>query len=339
MRPARTSLLTIPTTLLLSAASTLRLATTTRTTYDPFINFPPHHQHHHHHLAMSPTPPNTTPRLAPVISLSHGGGPMPLLNHPSQHAIITSLSKRVPQILKLNTPSAPRAIIVVTAHWSSPTPSVLITSSPNPQLYYDYGGFPPETYKYKHDAPGSPALASEIQSVLLSHNIPAELDPERGWDHGVFVPMKLIDPSASVPLIQLSVLESEDPAAHFALGKALYSLREKGVAIVGSGFASMHNLSLMFNSHTTSSRRFRDLSTVWGASIHDAVFEVDEAERGRKFEGWRDWEGSYTMHPRGGADHFMPLIVCAGAAGEGARAKGYSDEMMGMEIWSYYWED
>lgn len=91
------------------------------------------------------------PRLAPVISISHGGGPMPLLGDPSHRDITNSLQTKVPQILRLGTPDAPRAIIVVTAHWS--TEKVTISSGKRHELYYDYAGFPPESYQIRHDAP------------------------------------------------------------------------------------------------------------------------------------------------------------------------------------------
>lgn len=117
-------------------------------------------------------------RLAPVISLSHGGGPMPLLNDPSHAEITNSLKTRVPTILKLGTQDAPRAIVVVTAHWS--TDKVTISSGKKHKLLYDYYGFPPETYKIKHDSPGSPEVAGEVERALKDAGIECEMDDERG---------------------------------------------------------------------------------------------------------------------------------------------------------------
>ena len=156
-----------------------------------------------------------------------------------------------------------------------------------------------------------------------------------GWDHGVFVPMTLINPKANVPIVQVSVLSSEDPATHFAIGRALRPLREQNIAIVGSGFASLHNPRAMF-SGTTRTPSFKVLNQEWSAQVTDAAMTEDTEERGKKFEGWRKWKGAYDMHPRGGAEHFLPLIVCAGA-GDG-KAKAYSDDFMGLDMWSYYWE-
>ncbi|ORX94996.1 Extradiol ring-cleavage dioxygenase, class III enzyme, subunit B [Clohesyomyces aquaticus] len=162
------------------------------------------------------------------------------------------------------------------------------------------------------------------------------MDGERGWDHGVFIPMMLINPSASVPIVQLSVLTSESPSAHFALGRALSSLRAQNIAIIGSGFASLHNLRAMFSGQTRNPA-FVKLNQDWSKSVTDAVQTADVKERETKFEGWRKWPGAYEMHPRGGAEHFLPLIVCAGAAGEG-EGKSYKDEFAGLDMWSYYWE-
>jgi len=156
-----------------------------------------------------------------------------------------------------------------------------------------------------------------------------------GWDHGVFVPLKLIDPPAHIPLIQLSVLSSESPTAHFAIGHALSTLRTRNIAIIGSGFATFHNLRLMF-SGAVATPEFMRQNVEWSAAVTDAAMTAHEGERREKFEGWRGWPHSWRMHPRGGAEHFLPLIVCAGAAGE-VEGERYSDEFLGSDMWSYYW--
>jgi hypothetical protein len=117
-------------------------------------------------------------RLAPVISLSHGGGPMPLLGDPGHKELTRSMKTRVPKILKLGTPDAPKAILLVTAHWS--TSKVAISSGSRHELYYDYGGFPPESYSIKHDAPGSPEVAAEVEKALQNAGIDCVKDTKRG---------------------------------------------------------------------------------------------------------------------------------------------------------------
>ncbi|KAF2849194.1 Extradiol ring-cleavage dioxygenase, class III enzyme, subunit B [Plenodomus tracheiphilus IPT5] len=274
-------------------------------------------------------------RLAPVISVSHGGGPMPLLGDPSHAQITKSLQAKVPKILKLGTPDAPKAIVLVTAHWS--TNKVTVSSGSRHSLLYDYYGFPPESYKIKHDAPGSPEVAGMVEKALKDAGLECEKDPERQWDHGVFVPMKLIDPSASIPIVQLSVLSSESPSQSFAIGRALSTLRSQNIAIIGSGFATFHNLRLMFSGES-STPDFKKQNIAWSNAVTDGAMTDDEQQRQEKFEAWRSWPASYTMHPRGGAEHFLPLIVCAGAAGK-TQGRSYADDFGGLDMWSYYWDE
>jgi aromatic ring-opening dioxygenase catalytic subunit (LigB family) len=149
--------------------------------------------------------------------------------------------------------------------------------------------------------------------------------------------MKLIDPTASTPIIQLSVLASESPTQSYAIGQALSSLRAQNIAIIGSGFATFHNLRLMF-SGTSSTPEFKAQNTAWSAAVTDAAMTGDEAARAHKFDDWRTWPNAYTMHPRGGAEHFLPLVVCAGAAGS-TNGRKYADDFRGLDMWSYYWDE
>ena len=150
--------------------------------------------------------------------------------------------------------------------------------------------------------------------------------------------MKLIDPSATTPIVQLSVLASESAAQSYAIGRALYTLRAQNIAIIGSGFATFHNLRLMF-SGTSSTPEFKKQNIEWSNAVTDAAMSSEEDEqRLKKFESWRNWPASYTMHPRGGAEHFLPLIVCAGAAGP-TEGRSYKDDFRGIDMWSYYWDE
>ena len=133
----------------------------------------------------STTLPTVAPGLAvagmpraPVISISHGGGPMPVLGDPKHAEIVRSLRTRVPQILKLGTPDAPRAIAVVTAHWQTGVPSV--SAAAKHKLYYDYGNFPAEAYKLTYDAPGEPEVAAELKALVEAEGFEAVADTKRG---------------------------------------------------------------------------------------------------------------------------------------------------------------
>lgn len=149
--------------------------------------------------------------------------------------------------------------------------------------------------------------------------------------------MMLIDPDATIPIVQISVLASESPSESFAIGRALSSLRAQNIAIIGSGFATFHNLRLMF-SGASSTPDFKKSTIVWNDMLTDAATTENIGERKQKFEGWRNWPGSYTMHPKGGAEHFLPLIVCAGAGAQ-SKAQGYCDDFMGVDHWTYYWSE
>lgn len=282
--------------------------------------------------------------VGPVIALSHGGGPMPLLNDPGHKSIIYSLRNRIPEILRLASPThRPSAIILVTAHWTTPSP--VISSGPSPALLYDYYGFPPETYSLKYPAPGAPALAARVAAAMAAEGLHPTLDAARGWDHGVFVPLTLAVPAADIPVVQVSVLASEDPAQHLRMGRALAALREDNVAIVGSGFASFHNLGIMRslrgfagNSLDKNWLAFKAKTDEWNAALTEAVAPANATERADRVARWRELPHADMMHPPRGGEHFMPLIVCAGAAREeDGAAKTYKDEYMGVDIFTYYW--
>ncbi|TQV94616.1 hypothetical protein V2A60_005642 [Cordyceps javanica] len=283
--------------------------------------------------------------VGPVIALSHGGGPMPLLDDPGHKSIISSLRNRVPEILRLASPEErPRAIVLVTAHWTAPRGPV-ISSGAAPPLLYDYYGFPAETYSVRYPAPGAPEVAAQVAAAMRREGLSPELDAARGWDHGVFVPLKLAVPDADVPVVQVSVLASEDPAQHLRMGRALASLRDDNVAIVGSGFASFHNIGLMQSLRGVDRSgldrgflAFKAKTDEWNDALTAAATAANATERAARLARWREFPHADMMHPPRGGEHFMPLLVCAGAArdADGA-AKAYKDEYMGVDIYTYYW--
>src|SRR5690606_7527466 len=136
-------------------------------------------------------------------------------------------------------PARPTAIVLVSGHWLEPAFSV--TSGSQPALIYDYNGFPEHTYELRYPAPGEPQLAARITELLGRAQLPAEQNPTRGYDHGMFIPLKLIFPDADIPVVQLSLRHDLDAQARLDAGRALASLRDEGVLIVGSGM-SFHNM-------------------------------------------------------------------------------------------------
>ena len=174
-----------------------------------------------------------------VLFIPHGGGPLPLLGDPRHKKMIKFL-KNIKS--KINKPSS---IIIISAHWEEN--EVKITSGEKPLLIYDYHGFPEETYKISYPASGNPELANKIKNLLNAKNINPKLDRERGFDHGVFIPLKIMYPDASMPCVQISLLNSLDPKEHIEIGKALTSLMDENILILGSGM-SFHNLKILLSS-------------------------------------------------------------------------------------------
>lgn len=287
-----------------------------------------------HTATPNPQPESQDTMLrAPAIGICHGGGPLPVLNDPAHKQVVHSLQTRVPKLLKLKTPQQPKAIVLITAHWEEPV--LTISNGTKHDMLYDYGGFPREAYSIKHNAPGSPEIAQLIATTLAKAGIKSEMDPERGWDHGVFVPLKVINPATDIPVIQTSVLSSQSPSDLYKLGQALQPLRDQNIAIIGSGSASYHNLRGWFTGGTMTPA-FKDRHSAWAAAMDDAMLTNDSGERGTKLKDWRKWPNASSMHPPGAAEHLSPLIVCAGAGGDQV-AESWSDELLGVDMKSYAW--
>ena len=189
-------------------------------------------------------------------------------------------------------------------------------------------------------AAGSPEIAAEVKAAMEAQGLSPKMDDKRGWDHGVFVPMILINPKADVPVIQLSVLSSEDPETHLRMGAALYELRKQNIAIIGSGFASYHNMrgfGMMRHASPPELAKFRSDSGEWNDAVTGAAMAEPKKDKWDGFKAWRQFPHADDMHPARAGEHFMPLIVCAGAVGEGEKGHSFKDEYIGMDIFTYYW--
>jgi aromatic ring-opening dioxygenase catalytic subunit (LigB family) len=213
-------------------------------------------------------------------------------------------------------PALPKALLVISAHWEEALPTV--TTGTGRPLIYDYGGFPPHTYQLKWPAPGDPALAQRVQDLLAAAGIASAADAQRGYDHGVFVPLLLAWPQAQIPTVQLSLQVGLDAAEHLAIGRALAPLRDEGVLILGSGF-TYHNLRAMLRGDVPnvpgSSKRFDDWLTA-------AVERPERSERERLLAAWASAPDARACHPR--EEHLIPLMVVAGAGGGDAGTRCYN---------------
>jgi aromatic ring-opening dioxygenase catalytic subunit (LigB family) len=220
-------------------------------------------------------------------------------------------------------PAAPKALLVVSAHWEEQ--AFTVSSAAAPELIYDYSGFPEHTYRLTWPAPGSPQLAKRVAGLLGQAGLPAALSASRGFDHGVFVPLKLAFPRAQIPVVALSLAASLDPALHLAAGRALAPLRREGVLIVASGM-SFHNLRGYLRPETTERARAFD------AWLTSAV-ESPAPGRDALLTAWRDAPFAAYSHPR--EEHLIPLMVAAGAGGEAPGTRIFGDEPMGAAISAY----
>ena len=257
----------------------------------------------------------------PTYYIPHGGGPCFFMDWspPDTWNTLGAWLRALPS--ELETP--PVALLVVSAHWVEEEFTIL--SKPEPELFYDYYGFPEHTYELSWPAPGAPEFLPKLRRLLDAAGIPYASDPERDFDHGVFIPGLLSFPQADVPVLQISLRSGFDPAAHLALGEALAPLRDEGVLIVGSGM-SFHNMRVFHygdNDLIPSSEEF----DVW---LREAVAGTSPEERARLLTDWERAPGGRFAHPY--EDHLLPLMVTAGAAGTDTGAVAFSCRAMGAPL-------
>ncbi|XP_026749368.2 uncharacterized protein LOC113510138 [Galleria mellonella] len=245
--------------------------------------------------------------FAPSLFLNHGGGPNPVLGQKDNREIAEFL-KNVRNIVDLK---CLKAIILVTAHREEDI--VTISAGERHDLLFDYYNFPPESYKLQYGAKGEPELARKIHEAFKNAGIPSRLDTERGWDHGVFIPMMLINPSADIPIVQISILKNQNAKQHFEMGKVLYQFRKDGVAIFGSGL-SYHNMKEF---RKAPNEKLGIVNVEFDDFLNDVC--TGDGEKRKKIILWEEMPGAYDSHPMGDADHLMPLIVAAGAGGSQPR--------------------
>ncbi len=261
--------------------------------------------------------------LLPVYFISHGGGPWPWMKKEmgSTYDQLEAALADMPRQLA----RTPRAVLMVSAHWEAP--AFTTTAHPHPPMIYDYGGFPEHTYKVRYPAPGDPELAKQVEALIADAGLPAAVDAERGFDHGMFSPMVAIYPMADVPVVQLSLKRGLDPAEHLALGRAIAPLRGDDVLIVGSGL-SYHNLRNFGPNAQAPSSAFDD----W---LHETVVDAASDARSRQLTDWGRAPSARLAHPR--EEHLIPLMVAVGAAeAEPAERVYHEDAFMGGVAVSSY---
>lgn len=239
---------------------------------------------------MAHAEPQAGPRM-PVLYLSHGAPPL------ADDALWTSQladwSARLPR---------PRAILMVSAHWESAP--VTLGATRTVPLVYDFGGFPEHYYRVRYAAPGAPELAARVRALLGAGGVAVHEAPDRGLDHGAYVPLVEMYPEADVPVLQLS-MPTLEPGRLLELGRALAPLRDEGILVVGSGFFT-HNLSgLTWGTGPDEAPSWSREFDAWGR----------EALAGQDLDALLDFTrkapAGRLAHPR--TEHFAPLFVALGA--------------------------
>jgi 4,5-DOPA dioxygenase extradiol len=232
----------------------------------------------------------------PALFLSHGS-PMLAIENSATGRFLDSLGDALPR---------PRAVLVASAHYLSATPQ--LGGHPAPATHHDFGGFPAPLYDIQYPAKGDPALAAAVAKRLADAGIAASIDPLQRLDHGVWVPLRRMYPRADIPVVPLSIQPGADAAWHYRLGQALAPLREAGVMIIGSGGYS-HNLGALHWGEADAPM------PDWAREFTDWVSERIERH---DLDALLDWQlqapHARQNHPT--PEHFLPLFVALGAAGE-----------------------
>lgn len=236
----------------------------------------------------------TQPPYYPALFISHGS-PMMALEQSATAAFLKGLSANL---------APPKAIVIFSAHFDLPG-EVVITSAVAPSTVHDFYGFPETLYQVEYPAPGAPALANQIASLLADNAISTRLDEHQGWDHGAWIPMKLIYPEANIPIVEVSINSRLSAKTHFQLGRALQSLRKQGILILGSGGIS-HNLRELFTASPDNQRVQKVESfTAW---VKEKLHHKDI----KSLLNYQN-EAPYARFNHPTQEHFLPLICVLGA--------------------------
>lgn len=254
--------------------------------------------------------------MLPSLFVSHGS-PMLALEPGASGPALQRLATEFPR---------PSAIVVVSAHWESQT--LQVGSHPAPRTWHDFGGFPAPLYALQYPAPGHPALAERITEQLGLHGLPATLDPQRPFDHGVWVPLSLMYPHADIPVVQVSLPSQHGPALQVAVGEALAGLRGEGVLLVGSGSIT-HNLREL--------DRYADdeQSAPWALAFRDWMVEKLERADLDALLDYRQ-QAPYALRNHPSDEHLLPLYFALGAGGAFSAAhQGFTLGALGMDVYRF----
>lgn len=253
----------------------------------------------------------------PSIFLSHGAPTLALANN-----IYTHAWAELAVVM-----GRPEAIVVASAHWDTPFPAV--SAARRLETIHDFSDFPEELYRVHYAPPGAPALANHIESLLAAIGQRPAIDPERGLDHGGWVPLRWMYPDADIPVIQLSVQSELGARHHYEIGRALAPLREEGVLVIGSG-GIVHNLGELDWSGDALH------PDPWAAAFNEWMAAKVEQGAIDELAGYRATAPhAERAHPT--EDHLAPFFVALGAGGLPARRinLGFDMGSLGMDCYAF----
>jgi len=258
--------------------------------------------------------------ILPTLFLSHGSPMLALQDSPARRFLL-ELGKALPR---------PKAIAVASAHWETHG-GPAVSLAPAPETIHDFGGFPPALSALRYPAHGDPAMAEHVARLLQDAGYPVRRSPQRGLDHGAWVPLMLMYPRADIPVFQLSILRGAAAAEHERLGRALAALRAEGVLVVGSGSLT-HNLYEF---------RGQDLEAPVPGWVGEFAAWMKEMLQQGRHDALRDYRRlaphAVRNHPT--EEHLMPLFVALGAAGDGAAARqlhaSYEYGILAMDVYAF----
>ncbi|WP_030132317.1 class III extradiol ring-cleavage dioxygenase [Pseudomonas sp. QTF5] len=254
--------------------------------------------------------------MFPSLYISHGS-PMLALEPGASGPALARLAAALPK---------PKAIVMVSAHWESS--ELLVSGNPQPETWHDFGGFPQALFEVQYPAPGNPQLAAEVVERLKADGLPARIDSQRPFDHGVWVPLSLMYPQADIPVVQVSLPTRGGPALQTRIGHALASLREHGVLLIGSGSIT-HNLrELDWHAGPESVEP-------WAKAFRDWMIEKLEANDEAALHDYRQQApNAVRNHPSD--EHLLPLYFARAAGGKFSIAhQGFTMGALGMDIYRF----
>ena len=254
--------------------------------------------------------------MFPSLFISHGS-PMLALEPGASGPALTRLAAELPR---------PKAIVIVSAHWESD--ELLVSSHPTPETWHDFGGFPRALFEVQYPAPGDPQLAAEVADRLIASDLPARLDSQRPFDHGVWVPLSLMYPQADIPVVQVSLPSRGGPALQTRVGRALAGLREQGILLIGSGSIT-HNLrELDWHAGPESIEP-------WAKAFRDWMIDKLAADDETALHAYRT-QAPFAAKNHPSDEHLLPLYFARAAGGQFSIAhQGWTLGALGMDIYRF----